>query len=119
MSSRNRLSAVKCCDYCYKISRKDENGFSSNKHRLWFCNTSCYYVFLLTVGEIDRSNSVLFNSVAQLKETHYPYSMIKKNKDKMEFYENTVFTYIKPKFSGDDRVADNVSVASEILVADV
>ena len=114
------IQQVKCCDLCYKTHRKDEQGFVSTKFRSWFCGTPCYYVFLLMNGELDKSNSVVYNEVLQMKEKHYPYELIQRNKDKVDYYSGRVYRVIRmfedniPSY--DDQVAaanDGVLVGSE------
>jgi hypothetical protein len=115
-----RIQPVKCCDLCYKTHHKDEQGFVSTKLRAWFCGTSCYYVFLLMNGELDHSNTVLYNEVVQMKEKHYPLELIERNKDKVDYYNGSVYRVISvfkdniPSY--DDQVAaanDAIPVGSE------
>ena len=35
-------------------------------------------------GELDKSNSVLYNEVLSMKEKHYPFEKIQSNKEKVD-----------------------------------
>lgn len=47
-------------------------------------------------GQLDRSNGVVYDSVVKMKEKHYPYSLIKRNKEKVNKYEGCVYKIIRP-----------------------
>ncbi len=67
----------------------------STKFRAWFCGTPCYYVFLLMNGELDKSNSVLYDEVVRMKEKHYPLGLIERNRDKVDYYNGRVYKVIR------------------------
>ena len=112
-----RIQQVKCCDLCYKTHRKDDQGFISNKFKSWFCDTSCYYVFLLMNGELDKSNSVLYNEVVSMKEKHYPLEKIQSNKEKVEYNNGRAYHIIRvfrdDIQSYDDEIAAAIPVGSD------
>jgi hypothetical protein len=46
-------------------------------------------------GEIDKSNSVLYNEVIQMKEKHYPLGLIERNRDKVDYYNGRLYSVIR------------------------
>lgn len=115
VKNTKRLQQVKCCDLCYKTHPKDEQGFVSNKFRSWFCGTPCYYVFLLMNGELDKSNSVVFNEVLRMKETHYPIELINNNRDKVEYYNGRIYNIVRVFVDDIQSYDDQVAAANEVV----
>lgn len=107
-----RIQQVKCCDLCYKTHRKDEQGFISYKMRSWFCSASCYYVFLLMNGELDRS-SFIYNEVIRMKENHYPLGLIERNKEKIERYNGHVYNIVRMFVDDVQSYDDQIAAANE------
>jgi len=64
-------------------------------------------------GELDQSNSVLYNEVLQMKEKHYPYELIQRNKDKVEEYSGRVYRVIRVFESDIPSYDDQVAAANE------
>jgi hypothetical protein len=118
VKNTKRIQQVKCCDLCYKTHRKDEQGFVSTKYRAWFCGTPCYYVFLLMNGELDKSNSVVYNEVVSMKEKHYPLGLIERNRDKVDYYNGWVYRIVRVFEDDIPSYDDQVAAGSEPVGAD-
>lgn len=110
--SLQRLIPAKCCDYCFSINRKDEDGFTSVQHSMWFCGMMCYYLHLMSIGQVDKTNTVLYNELMRVKEKHYPFDVIRKNKEKMEQHAGRTYKFIRTNNSslGTYDATDNLSV---------
>lgn len=46
-------------------------------------------------GELDRSNSVLYDEVIRMKEKYYPVELIDRNKNKVDYYNGWAYRVIR------------------------
>ena len=68
-------------------------------------------------GELDKSNSVLYDEVVRMKEKHYPLGLINHNRDKVDYYNGRVYRVVRvfdDEFpSYDDNINQDLAVGVE------
>jgi len=65
-------------------------------------------------GELDKSNSVVYNEVIKMKENHYPLGLIERNRDKVDYYNGRVYNVIRVFSNDAPAYDDNVASAEPV-----
>jgi hypothetical protein len=64
-------------------------------------------------GELDKSNSVLYDEVVRMKEKHYPLGLIERNRDKVDYYNGRVYKVIRVFEDVIQSYDDQIAAATE------
>ena len=59
-------------------------------------------------GELDKSNSVVYDEVLRMKEKHYPAQLIQRNKDKVDYYNGYIYRVVRQFV--DDPIDDDIAM---------